>query len=133
MTISSTGRSCGTRSRRRRCKFGDEVAILLGDFLYVEGFSLLASLNDPQLVDLFARATRTVCQGEINQVRRRFQLDLSLAEYLSFIDNKTATLMGAAMRGGARLARLSTDQATLSGITAGTWAWPSRSSMTRWI
>src|SRR5437870_5372448 len=90
-------------------QFGDEVAILLGDYIYVEAFSLLSSLNDPQLVDLFARSTRTMCQGEINQVRRRFQLDLSLSEYLSFIDHKTATLMGAAMRGGARLARLSTD------------------------
>ncbi len=96
-------------------KFGDEVAILLGDYLYVEAFSLLSSLNDPQLVDLFARSTRTMCQGEINQVRRRFQLDLSLSEYLSFIDHKTATLMGAAMRSGARLARLSTDPSTALG------------------
>jgi octaprenyl-diphosphate synthase len=96
-------------------QFGDEVAILLGDYLYVEAFSLLSSINDPQLVDLFARSTRTMCQGEINQVSRRFQLDLSLSEYLSFIDNKTATLMGAAMRGGARLARLSTDQSTSLG------------------
>jgi octaprenyl-diphosphate synthase len=96
-------------------EFGDEVAILLGDYLYVEAFSLLASINDPHLVDLFARSTRAMCQGEINQVRRRFQLDLSLSEYLSFIDNKTATLMGAAMRGGARLARLSTDQSTALG------------------
>ena len=56
-----------------------------------------------------------MCQGEINQVRRRFQLDLSLSEYLSFIDNKTAVLMGASMRGGARLARLSTDQSTALG------------------
>ncbi len=93
-------------------EFGDEVAILLGDYLYVEAFSLLASINDPQLVDLFAKSTRSMCQGEINQVRRRFQLDLSLSEYLSFIDNKTAVLMGASMRGGARLARLSTDQST---------------------
>ncbi len=96
-------------------KFGDEVAILLGDLLYVEAFALLSSLNDPQLVDLFARSTRTMCQGEINQVRRRFQLDLSISEYLTFIDNKTATLMAASMRGGARLARLSTDQATSLG------------------
>ena len=96
-------------------QFGDEVAILLGDYLYVEAFSLLASLNDPPLLDLFARSTRTMCQGEINQVRRRFELDLSLSEYLSFIDHKTATLMGAAMRGGARLARLSTDQSTALG------------------
>jgi octaprenyl-diphosphate synthase len=96
-------------------QFGDDVAILLGDFLYVEAFLLLASLNDPHLVELFARSTRTTCHGEINQVRRRFQLDLSLSEYLSFIDHKTATLMGAAMRGGARLARLSTEQSTALG------------------
>jgi geranylgeranyl pyrophosphate synthase len=96
-------------------EFGDDVAILLGDYLYVEAFSLLASINDPVLIDLFARSTRTMCQGEINQVRRRFQLDLTLSEYLSFIDHKTATLMGACMRGGARLARLSGDQATALG------------------
>lgn len=96
-------------------EFGDEVAILLGDYLYVEAFSLLSGINDPHLVDLFARSTRTMCQGEINQVKRRFQLDLTLSEYLSFIDNKTATLIGASMRGGARLARLSNDQATALG------------------
>src|SRR4029077_17445892 len=96
-------------------EFGDEVAILLGDYLYVEAFSLLSSINDPELVDLFARSTRTMCQGEINQVRRRFQLDLTLSECISFIDHKSATRMGACMRGGARLARLSTDQATALG------------------
>lgn len=96
-------------------EFGPEVAILLGDYLFVEAFSLLSRLNDPVLLDLFARSTRTMCQGEINQVRRRFQLDLSLSEYLSFIDNKTATLMDASMRGGARLARLSTEQVTSLG------------------
>jgi octaprenyl-diphosphate synthase len=96
-------------------EFGDEVAILLGDYLYVEAFSLLSGINDPFLVDLFARSTRTMCQGEINQVKRRFQLDLTLSEYLSFIDHKTATLMGTCMRAGARLARLSADQATALG------------------
>ena len=75
----------------------------------------MSGINDPILIDLFARSTRTMCQGEINQVKRRFQLDLTLSEYLSFIDNKTATLMGTCMRAGARLARLSADQATALG------------------
>jgi octaprenyl-diphosphate synthase len=96
-------------------EFGDEVAVLLGDYLFAEAMTLLAGLNDPQLLDLFARSTRTTCQGEINQVRRRFQFDISLAEYLSFIDNKTATLMKACMRGGARLARLSSEQSMALG------------------
>lgn len=96
-------------------QFGDEVAILLGDLLYTEAFTLLSGLNDPVLIDLFAKSTRMICQGEINQVRRRFQMDLSLSEYLSFIDYKTATLMSASMRGGARLARLSTDQSAALG------------------
>jgi octaprenyl-diphosphate synthase len=96
-------------------EFGEETAILLGDYLYVEAFSLLAAINDPALIDLFARSTRSTCEGELNQMRRRFQLDLSLSEYLSLIDHKTATLMGACMKAGARLARLSTDQATALG------------------
>jgi octaprenyl-diphosphate synthase len=96
-------------------EFGDDVAILLGDLLYVEAFSLLASLNDPVLIELFAKSTRAMCQGEINQVKRRFQLDLTLSEYLSFIDNKTATLIASSMRGGARLSRLSPDQTTALG------------------
>ncbi|OGR93333.1 MAG: hypothetical protein A2992_05965 [Elusimicrobia bacterium RIFCSPLOWO2_01_FULL_59_12] len=48
-------------------------------------------------------------------MKRRFQLDLTLSEYLAFIDHKTATLMGTCMRAGARLARLSADQATALG------------------
>jgi len=96
-------------------EFGDEVAILLGDYLYVEAFSILAGVNDPVLVDLFAKSTRTICQGELNQVKRRFQYDLTLSEYLSFIDHKTATLMQASMKAGARLARLSAEQTTALG------------------
>jgi octaprenyl-diphosphate synthase len=96
-------------------EFGDEVAILLGDFLHSEAYCQLSSINDPHIIDLFARSTRTVCEGEINQMRRRFQLDLTLAEYLSFIDYKTASLMGASTRAGARIARLSTDQSTSLG------------------
>jgi octaprenyl-diphosphate synthase len=96
-------------------QFGDEVAILLGDYLFLEAFTLLASLNDPALMELYANASRLTCHGEINQVRRRFQLDLSLSEYLSIVDNKTAILMSAAMKGGARLARMSTDQTTSLG------------------
>lgn len=109
----------GARVRHQKptaaVEFGDDVAILLGDFLYVESFALLASINDPQLMDLFARSTRTTCTGEINQVKRRGQLDLTLSEYLGFLDHKTATLMGTCMRAGARIARLSTDQSTALG------------------
>lgn len=96
-------------------QYGEEVALLLGDYLYVEAFSLLASINDPFLLNLFARTTRAMCEGEINQVRRRFQWDLVKEEYLSFIDNKTATLMGTCLRAGARLARLTPDLATALG------------------
>jgi len=95
--------------------FGDDVAILLGDFLYSESFVLLSALGDSTLLELFAKTTRSMCQGEINQVKRRFQLDLTLSEYLSFIDNKTAILIAASMRGGARLARLSAEQSTALG------------------
>ncbi|MBI3292982.1 MAG: polyprenyl synthetase family protein [Elusimicrobia bacterium] len=85
-------------------EFGEDIALLLGDYLYTEAFSLLGDVPDTTLLPLFARTTRTMCEGEINQVRRRFQYDVSLEEYLSYIGRKTASFIGACGRAGARLA-----------------------------
>lgn len=85
-------------------EFGEDLALLLGDYLYTEAFNLLGDLSDKEFLPLFARATRTMCEGEINQVRRRFQYDVSLEEYFSYISRKTASFIGACGRAGARLA-----------------------------
>lgn len=88
-------------------EFGEDIALLLGDYLYTEAFSFLGEAPDSTLLPLFARTTRMMCEGEINQVRRRFQYDVSLEEYLSYISRKTASFIGTCSRAGSRLAQAS--------------------------
>jgi len=83
---------------------GTDSALLLGDYIFTYAYKKVASLNEPLILQLLAEATYTVCDGEINQLKRRFQFDLSEGEYFSFIRKKTASLFGASARCGAILA-----------------------------
>jgi heptaprenyl diphosphate synthase len=91
-------------------KFGESSAVLLGDFVYAQAFQRLAALNSPSLLRIFADTTLAMCEGEIGQVERRYRFDLPEADYLEFLDKKTASLMAASCRAGAELAGLPDPQ-----------------------
>jgi geranylgeranyl pyrophosphate synthase len=83
---------------------GVDTAVLLGDHIYTYAFQRVAELNIASLVQMMARSTSVMCSGEINQLKRRFQYDLTEDEYFSFIRMKTASLFGVSARSGAILA-----------------------------
>jgi octaprenyl-diphosphate synthase len=95
-------------------KFGEGAAVLLGDYVYAQSFAQLGALGDAELIRLFSETTLSMCDGEIGQIERRYDFDLTEEDYLSFLDKKTASLMAAACRAGGRLAGLTAaHQATL--------------------
>jgi len=83
---------------------GVDAAVLLGDHIYTYAFELAAGLNNPIILKHLARATSLMCSGEIGQLKKRFQFDLTEAEYYSFLEKKTAALFGTSARCGAILA-----------------------------
>jgi octaprenyl-diphosphate synthase len=83
---------------------GTDAAVLLGDHVYTWAFEKVAELNNPKILGLLARSTSVMCAGEIDQLKRRFQFDLTEEEYFSFIYKKTASLFGTSARSGAILA-----------------------------
>lgn len=85
-------------------EFGVDTAVLLGDHVYTRAFEKVAELDNPLILKLLARSTSIMCAGEIEQLRRRFQYDLTEEEYFSFIEKKTASLFGVSARAGAILA-----------------------------
>lgn len=85
-------------------EYGVDTAVLLGDHVYTRAFEKVADLNNPLLLKLIAKSTSIMCAGEIEQLRRRFQYDLTEIEYFSFIEKKTAALFGVSARAGAILA-----------------------------
>ena len=67
------------------------------------GEQLATEFDDTHVCRTIARASRDVCSGEILQTQRRFDLNLSVADYLRMIEMKTAALFGVAAGMGARL------------------------------
>ena len=92
--------------------YGNETAILAGDFLLSHCFSLCSQLDSGRLSSIIATATNMMCEGEIMQVAHMGDFDLTEDEYLQIISRKTASLCGASCRlgvecsnGSAELAR----------------------------
>lgn len=84
-------------------KWGREISIVSGDYLYAKAFMLLAGLKDAWLSQAFAACAHTLCEGEMKQIEMRNRFLMSEADYLKIIHQKTAALFQAACMGGARL------------------------------
>src|SRR5260370_731822 len=62
--------------------WGNETAVLLGDYLFTHAFALAASLDSTRACRWIGQATNKVCEGEMQQVGQRGNLDLDEDDYL---------------------------------------------------
>jgi octaprenyl-diphosphate synthase len=72
--------------------WGNEGAVLLGDYLISHAYHLCSSLGSTHDALRVAAVTNTVCEGELMQIEHRDDLDLTEATYLEIIRRKTAAL-----------------------------------------
>lgn len=95
------------RIRRRRAtlstKWGNEVAVLLGDCLFAHALKLAAGLPTNVVSKLVASSSGRVCAGEILQTHRRRRWGIGREDYFKVIEMKTAELFALACDLGARL------------------------------
>ncbi len=85
-------------------EWGNETAVLLGDFLFTHAFHLAASLDSTRACRWIGHATNKVCEGEMQQVHHRGNLDLDEASYFAIVEGKTAELTAVSCRLGASYA-----------------------------
>lgn len=84
-------------------KWGDDVSVALGDYLYSEAFKLISECESPDVIRCISSATKSMCEGELLQVCERDNLDLLKEHYLIMIKRKTAELFAASCQAGALL------------------------------
>ena len=84
-------------------KFGQDVSIALGDYLYSIGFALISSCKNTDILSCIASATKAMCEGELMQVCERDSLDLLKKRYIIIAKKKTASLFVASCQAGAIL------------------------------
>lgn len=86
------------RRSRATCnaKWGTELSVLLGDALFAHALQLATKLEDAEVARKIAEASRNLCEGEILQTQRRFDLKMSTTDYLHMVGLKTGALFRAA-------------------------------------
>lgn len=97
-------------------KWNESAAILSGDVMFVEAYKLMIKVEDSILRDVLAIFSDTasgVCQGQQADMNFESRNDVSLAEYLEMIRQKTAVLLAGSMQIGALIGGAAKDQAEL--------------------
>lgn len=83
--------------------WGNQAVILVGDFLLSKALSIAVATRQIRVLEVLARTTTAMAEGEVMQLVNTGRLDLSEEEYFEVIIRKTATLMSAACQIGAIL------------------------------
>ena len=90
----------GATTRRNiataNAKWGNGMAVLLGDALFSHALLLATEFDDITINRKVGKASREVCEGEVIQSQRRFDLTLTKADYFKIISMKTGALFAAA-------------------------------------
>ena len=85
-------------------RWNGDTALLLGDYLFAQSFSLAATLPSTRACRWVGEAARKVCEGELRQILRRDVVDLDEATYIDLLRGKTGELTRVACQLGADLA-----------------------------
>ena len=89
--------------------WGNQVAVLLGDFLFAKAFHMLARLRTGGAAAAMAAATVRMAKAEIIQIKHGNTPHTDEGIYYGIIDGKTAALTEAACRCGAMTAGAGAD------------------------
>ena len=81
----------------------DEMAIIMGDYLYAQSMSLLVEHKLNDAMGILARVVTEMSCGEALEFQHAYNLDVGEAEYEELIRAKTGSLIGAATEIGAGL------------------------------
>lgn len=76
-------------------KWGNSLSVLLGDALFSHAMTLATDFGSVDICRKVGKASSEVCQGEIIQTQRRFDLTFTKQDYFKVIGMKTGALFAA--------------------------------------
>jgi geranylgeranyl pyrophosphate synthase len=93
--------------------WGDEIAILMGDYLFAKAGEFVSDTQTPRVIKLFSQTLATISSGEIGQFRGAYNLNQSRQDYFRRIYGKTASLFSLSTQSGAILSKAPEDMVTV--------------------
>jgi len=83
--------------------WGNRRAVLAGDFFYARASSMIVEDGNLDILWIFANAIRRMSEGELLQLERSYDPDITESLYYSVIEHKSAVLLATATESGAIL------------------------------
>ena len=84
-------------------RWGNDVTVLLGDFLYIKSMSMALSRDSLDFIRLLCEVTLRMIEGELYQLTKNGVVDLSEDEHFEILRRKTAYLFAGSARIGGML------------------------------
>jgi octaprenyl-diphosphate synthase len=84
-------------------RWGNDVTVLAGDFLYIKSMAMALTQDTLDVVRLLCDITLRMIEGEIYQLTKNGDIDISEDEHFDIIRRKTAHLFGGCAEIGAML------------------------------
>src|SRR5687767_1210697 len=94
--------------------WSDDVALIVGDYLFAKAYALAAVLPKPEVIAIVAQTVFALCDGELDEITATRTLPTEAA-YLERIELKTASLYAACCQGAALLADADADHVAALG------------------
>ena len=93
-------------------RWGNDITVLLGDYLYIKSMGMALSYDSLELVRLLCDVTLRMIEGELYQLTKTGDVDITEEEHFEIIRRKTAFLFGGCAEIGGMLGEVNPDERT---------------------
>ena len=91
-------------------RWGNDVTVLLGDYLYIKSMGMALSYDSLALVRLLCDVTLRMIEGELYQLTKAGNVDITEEDHFEIIRRKTAYLFGGCAEIGGMLGGVGDDE-----------------------
>jgi len=91
-------------------QWGNDITVLLGDFLYIKSMSLALTQDSLEIIRLLCDVTLRMIEGELYQLTKNGDVAITVDEHFDIIRRKTAYLFSGSAQIGGMLGSAPPDQ-----------------------
>jgi octaprenyl-diphosphate synthase len=91
-------------------RWGNDITVLLGDYLYIKSMALALTHDALEIIRLLCDVTLRMIEGELYQLTKNGDADITEEEHFDIIRRKTAYLFGGCAQIGGMLGRVSVER-----------------------
>jgi octaprenyl-diphosphate synthase len=93
-------------------RWGNDITVLLGDYLYIKSMAMALTQDSLEIIRLLCDVTLRMIEGELYQLTKAGDVDITEDEHFEIIRRKTAFLFGGCAQIGGLLGGVTPEQET---------------------